>query len=68
MQNYDLVHKKITGGAVYKRNILFILFLEEKFQKEYNSSICTLIFSKQEQKNNNPTLCIEKRSYLGKIH
>ena len=35
--------------------------MEENFQKEYNSSICTLIFSKQEQKNNNPTLCIEKK-------
>ena len=28
--------------AINKRNIFFILFLEENFQKEYNSSICSL--------------------------
>ena len=53
--------KQITHS--FKRYILFILFLEGNLKKNTIHQFVHNYFSKQEQKNNNPTLCIEdKRS------
>ena len=68
MQNYDLVRKK-KSHIVYKRYILFILFLEENFRKEYNFiNLYTIIFPNRNRKIT-ILLCVSNtKGHLGKIH